>query len=157
MVRLSAVRIGRLYHPTRKYSWVEPRVIVRPEWLCQWKISTTLAGIEPATLRLVAQCLNQLRHHVSPTTFKRGGHKFSKNQRSNSKLYTTELWHVTRSVLRSYKYQVQPQTFKSNKTPTWCDTVQVLFLQSHCTCFGRQAPIIRSIKKLARRPLVQVL
>jgi hypothetical protein len=28
---------------------------------------------------------------------------------------------------------------------------------SHSTCFGRQAPIIRSIKKLARRPLVQVL
>ena len=25
---------------------------------------------------------------------------------------------------------------------------------SHSTCFGRQAPIIRSIKKLARRPLV---
>ena len=35
--------------------------------------------------------------------------------------------------------------FKSNKTPTWCNTVQVLFLQSHSTCFGRQAPIIRSI------------
>ena len=34
---------------------------------------------------------------------------------------------------------------KSNGTPTWCNTVQVLFLQSHCTCFGRQAPIIRSI------------
>ena len=25
--------------------------------------------------------------------------------------------------------------------------MQVLFLQSHSTCFGRQAPIIRSIKK----------
>jgi hypothetical protein len=28
---------------------------------------------------------------------------------------------------------------------------------SHSTCFRHQAPIIRSIKKLARRPLVQVL
>ena len=45
----------------------------------------------------------------------------------------------------------------SNETPTWCNTVQVLFLQSHSTCFRRQAPIIRSIKKLAWRPLVQVL
>ena len=35
--------------------------------------------------------------------------------------------------------------------------MQVLFLQGHSTCFGRQAPIIRSITKLARRPLVQVL
>jgi hypothetical protein len=47
--------------------------------------------------------------------------------------------------------------FKSNKTPTWCNTVLVLFLQSHSTCFGRQGPIIRSIRKLARWPLVQVL
>jgi len=28
---------------------------------------------------------------------------------------------------------------------------------SHSTCFRHQAPIIKSIKKLARRPLVQVL
>ena len=30
--------------------------------------------------------------------------------------------------------------FKSNETPTWCNTVQVLFLQSHSTCFGRKRP-----------------
>jgi hypothetical protein len=34
--------------------------------------------------------------------------------------------------------------FRSNETPTWCNTVQVLFLQSNSTCFGRQTPIIRS-------------
>ena len=27
---------------------------------------------------------------------------------------------------------------KSNETPTWCNTVQVLFLQGHSTCFGRK-------------------
>ena len=70
VVRLLFPRTGRLYPQeiplvlTSIRDSVDLRGIVRPEGLRQLKIPVTPSGIEPATSRLVAQYLTQLRNRM---------------------------------------------------------------------------------------------
>jgi hypothetical protein len=72
VVRLSALRTGRLYPPTQEISlvlisvrgWVDPRALVRPVGSCRCKFPMAASGIEPATFRVVIAVPQQLRHCV---------------------------------------------------------------------------------------------
>jgi hypothetical protein len=70
-VRLSALRAGLPLHspPPGRFlvlssvtGYVDLKAIVRLEGLGRLKNPMTSSGLEPATFRLVAQCLNQLRN-----------------------------------------------------------------------------------------------
>jgi hypothetical protein len=76
VVRLSALRTDRLHSSDTSLvlisarRWVDPWAISRPEGLlCQCKIPMAPLGIAPTTCLLVAQCLDELRHRVTPTFF----------------------------------------------------------------------------------------
>ena len=62
VARILAIRTGRLYPPDDIPSTKSNGV--RPEGWSEWKIPKTPSGIESATFRLVAQCLNKLRYRL---------------------------------------------------------------------------------------------
>jgi hypothetical protein len=89
-VRMSALRAscpltsGRFLVLISVMGRVDPRARVPLEGLGKLKNPTTSLGIEPATFRLVAQCLNQLRL-LRPLTYKKK--KSTKHLRILTRIY----------------------------------------------------------------------
>jgi hypothetical protein len=71
-VRLSALRAGRPLPPWRFLifisvrGWVDPRAIVRLEWLSKLKKISNFIGNRTHDLSVEAHCLNKLRYGVPP-------------------------------------------------------------------------------------------
>ena len=103
--------------------WVDPRATVRPEGLCQRKSPMTPPQIEPATFRLVTQCLKQLSHRVPHqciyyiVSFKSHGHALEYHPRHRQS-YNFFFFCICVALCRKLGYGpvISPQTLPTRFT-----------------------------------------
>ena len=172
VVRLSALRTGRLYIPGNILgTHFCKRAIVRPEGFCPWKIPVTPSGIEPTNFRLVAQCLNRLGFRVPLTVLNLAVHTLPNYkyclQEWSMKLMWTESVAIYCNAVASVQLKIESSSFfiyiyysvHHNillEITNRCNCMQwILFLcLVHSTCFGRHTRPSSGIQ-LYLQPLVQ--
>ena len=124
------------------------RIFVSVVWA--WQITVSKPSFKTYSLSITkAMTLLWMKKTGSPLhvkclwkTFIMGAYKFIfynifiRRPRFKNKILSVSFLVILRSIFCSGNMC----TCKSNETPTWCNTVQVLFLQSHSTCFGRKRP-----------------
>jgi hypothetical protein len=104
-VRLSALGAGRTLLPGWSQvliflrGWVDLRAIVRLEGLGQLRNPVSSSGMEPASFRLVAYCLNQLHYRVSPTILTESLNKPQKNMNGLGFFGVGNCWFVVHLCL----------------------------------------------------------
>ena len=87
--------------------------MVRQEVLCQRKTPMTPSGNEPATFRLVAQYLSQLRHHV-PSTLSSGSRAQRLFKTHSNKLGHNKRTYVVVSTVQNFTGFVLNDVHKYN-------------------------------------------
>jgi hypothetical protein len=117
-VKLSTLRAGRPPLPRKRFlvlisvrGWVDPRVRVRLEGLCQLEKTMTSSGTEPATFRLIAQYLNQLRYRAPHYIYSLTDSRISQHSMEPEEGEVTRKWISVLSRMRqSYAERVSVST-----------------------------------------------